>query len=137
MADQKHIHLIGICGTADGVAGGHADERGFQVTGSDAAAIRRCGFLASLKIPVAQPFDARISNPSRSGGVGKRDVARESGTGVRARRKNSVLLAPANSGTMNFSAREGSHRRRRHARQDHDHLDASWIFIPRGSSLRF
>jgi len=71
MADQKHIHLIGICGTAMASLAGMLNERGFQVTGSDAAAYPPMSdFLASLKIPVAQPFDARISNPIRSGGGG-------------------------------------------------------------------
>ncbi len=59
MADQKHIHLIGICGTAMASLAGMLNERGFRVTGSDAAAYPPMSdFLASLKIPVAQPFDA-------------------------------------------------------------------------------
>ena len=38
MADKKHIHLIGICGTAMASLAGMLNERGFRVTGSDAAA---------------------------------------------------------------------------------------------------
>ena len=34
----KHIHLIGICGTAMASLAGMLNERGFRVTGSDAAA---------------------------------------------------------------------------------------------------
>jgi UDP-N-acetylmuramate: L-alanyl-gamma-D-glutamyl-meso-diaminopimelate ligase len=58
MADKKHIHLIGICGTAMASLAGMLNERGFRVTGSDAAAYPPMSdFLASLGISVAQPFD--------------------------------------------------------------------------------
>jgi UDP-N-acetylmuramate: L-alanyl-gamma-D-glutamyl-meso-diaminopimelate ligase len=61
---QKHIHLIGICGTAMASLAGMMNERGFRVTGSDAAAYPPMSdFLASLGIPVAQPFDARNLSP--------------------------------------------------------------------------
>src|SRR6202158_3989683 len=53
----KHIHLIGICGTAMASLAGMLQERGFRVTGSDAAAYSPVStFLESLGIPVAQPF---------------------------------------------------------------------------------
>jgi UDP-N-acetylmuramate: L-alanyl-gamma-D-glutamyl-meso-diaminopimelate ligase len=59
MTEKKHIHLIGICGTAMASLAGMLNERGFRVTGSDAAAYPPMSdFLASLGIPVAQPFDA-------------------------------------------------------------------------------
>src|ERR1700757_3519944 len=64
MADKKHIHLIGICGTAMASLAGMLNERGFRVTGSDAAASPPMSdFLASLKIPVAQPFDPANLKP--------------------------------------------------------------------------
>jgi UDP-N-acetylmuramate: L-alanyl-gamma-D-glutamyl-meso-diaminopimelate ligase len=57
MTKPKHIHLIGICGTAMASLGGMLQERGFRVTGSDAAAYPPMStFLESLGIPVAQPF---------------------------------------------------------------------------------
>jgi len=60
MADKKHIHLIGICGTAMASLAGMLNECGFRVTGSDAAAYPPMSdFLASLRISVAQPFDAK------------------------------------------------------------------------------
>ena len=53
----KHIHLIGICGTAMASLAGMLKEHGFQVTGSDAAAYPPMSdFLQSLEIPLAQPF---------------------------------------------------------------------------------
>src|ERR1700687_6229489 len=53
----KHIHLIGICGTAMASLAGMLQERGFRVTGSDAASYPPMStFLESLGIPVAQPF---------------------------------------------------------------------------------
>jgi UDP-N-acetylmuramate: L-alanyl-gamma-D-glutamyl-meso-diaminopimelate ligase len=57
MSDKKHIHLIGICGTAMASLAGMLKQRGFHVTGSDAAAYPPMSdFLRELEIPVAQPF---------------------------------------------------------------------------------
>jgi UDP-N-acetylmuramate: L-alanyl-gamma-D-glutamyl-meso-diaminopimelate ligase len=56
-ANPKHIHLIGICGTAMASLAGMLKQRGFRVTGSDAAAYPPMStFLESLNIPLAQPF---------------------------------------------------------------------------------
>ncbi len=64
MNDPKHIHLIGICGTAMASLAGMLKERGFRVTGSDAAAYPPMSdFLRGLGIPVAQPFDPRNLEP--------------------------------------------------------------------------
>jgi UDP-N-acetylmuramate: L-alanyl-gamma-D-glutamyl-meso-diaminopimelate ligase len=64
MEEKKHIHLIGICGTAMASLAGMLKQRGFRVTGSDAAAYPPMSdFLAELGIPVAQPFDARNLDP--------------------------------------------------------------------------
>ncbi len=64
MTDAKHIHLIGICGTAMASLAGMLKQRGFQVTGSDAAAYPPMSdFLRELGIPVAQPFDAKNLEP--------------------------------------------------------------------------
>jgi UDP-N-acetylmuramate: L-alanyl-gamma-D-glutamyl-meso-diaminopimelate ligase len=53
----KHVHLIGICGTAMASLAGMLKQVGHRVTGSDAAAYPpMSGFLASLGIPVSQPF---------------------------------------------------------------------------------
>ena len=57
MTNPKHIHLIGICGTAMASLAGMLQERGFRVTGSDAASYPPMStFLESLGISVAQPF---------------------------------------------------------------------------------
>jgi UDP-N-acetylmuramate: L-alanyl-gamma-D-glutamyl-meso-diaminopimelate ligase len=61
----KHIHLIGICGTAMASLAGMLKQRGFHVTGSDAAAYPPMSdFLASLDIPVAQPFAEKNLDPA-------------------------------------------------------------------------
>jgi UDP-N-acetylmuramate: L-alanyl-gamma-D-glutamyl-meso-diaminopimelate ligase len=61
----KHIHLIGICGTAMASLAGMLKQRGFRVTGSDAAAYPPMSdFLASLGIPVAQPFAEKNLEPA-------------------------------------------------------------------------
>ncbi len=54
---SKHIHLIGICGTAMASLAGLLRQRGFHVTGSDNAVYPPMSeFLARLGIPVAQPY---------------------------------------------------------------------------------
>src|SRR5208282_2439643 len=64
MSKARHIHLIGICGTAMASLAGMLQERGLCVTGSDAAAYPPMStFLESLSIPVAQPFAAANLNP--------------------------------------------------------------------------
>src|SRR5574338_453001 len=64
MNQSKHIHLIGICGTAMASLAGMLKQRGFRVSGSDAAAYPPMSdFLASLGIPVAQPFGADNLEP--------------------------------------------------------------------------
>ena len=64
MLQIKHIHLIGICGTAMASLAGMLKQRGFRVTGSDAAAYPPMSdFLRDLAIPVAQPFDAKNLDP--------------------------------------------------------------------------
>jgi UDP-N-acetylmuramate: L-alanyl-gamma-D-glutamyl-meso-diaminopimelate ligase len=64
MNDKKHIHLVGICGTAMASLAGMLKQRGFRVTGSDAAAYPPMSdFLRELEIPVAQPFDAKNLDP--------------------------------------------------------------------------
>ncbi|MBZ5680105.1 MAG: UDP-N-acetylmuramate:L-alanyl-gamma-D-glutamyl-meso-diaminopimelate ligase [Acidobacteriia bacterium] len=64
MNEKKHIHLIGICGTAMASLAGMLKQRGFRVTGSDAAAYPPMSdFLRELGIPVAQPFDPRNLEP--------------------------------------------------------------------------
>src|SRR6202140_4376643 len=64
MNEYKHIHLIGICGTAMASLAGMLKQREFRVSGSDAAAYPPMSdFLSELNIPVAQPFDPRNLEP--------------------------------------------------------------------------
>ncbi|HUZ05454.1 MAG TPA: Mur ligase domain-containing protein, partial [Acidobacteriaceae bacterium] len=57
MKNSKHVHLIGICGTAMASLAGLLQLSGWRVTGSDAAVYPPMSdLLASLKIPVLQPF---------------------------------------------------------------------------------
>ncbi len=64
MTGKKHIHLIGICGTAMASLAGMLKQRGFRVTGSDASAYPPMSdFLGSLDIPVSQPFSAKNLEP--------------------------------------------------------------------------
>jgi UDP-N-acetylmuramate: L-alanyl-gamma-D-glutamyl-meso-diaminopimelate ligase len=64
MTADKHIHLIGICGTAMASLAGMLQQRGFRVTGSDSAAYPPMSdFLAALGVPVAQPFAAQNLEP--------------------------------------------------------------------------
>ena len=64
MSPGKHVHLIGICGTAMASLAGMLRQRGFRVTGSDAAAYPPMSdFLSSLGIPVSQPFAEKNVTP--------------------------------------------------------------------------
>jgi len=57
MTNSKHIHLIGICGTAMASLAGMLQAQGHRVTGSDAAAYPPMSdLLAGMKIPVHQPY---------------------------------------------------------------------------------
>jgi UDP-N-acetylmuramate: L-alanyl-gamma-D-glutamyl-meso-diaminopimelate ligase len=57
MQGSKHIHLIGICGTAMASLAGMLQARGHRITGSDAAAYPPMSdVLAGLGIPLNQPF---------------------------------------------------------------------------------
>src|SRR5580692_10273482 len=57
MQTAKHIHLIGICGTAMASLAGMLQARGHRVTGSDAAAYPPMSdVLAGLGIPLHQPY---------------------------------------------------------------------------------
>ena len=54
---NRHIHLIGVCGTAMASLAGMLKSRGIHVSGSDAAAYPPMSeFLAEIGVPVAQPF---------------------------------------------------------------------------------
>ncbi len=60
----RHIHLIGICGTAMASLAGMLQTRGHRVTGSDAAAYPPMSdFLASIGIAIAQPYAAGHLEP--------------------------------------------------------------------------
>src|SRR5712691_7274872 len=64
MTEQKHVHLIGICGTAMASLAGMLRQRGFRVSGSDAAAYPpMSAFLESLGITVRQPFGVKNLEP--------------------------------------------------------------------------
>ena len=64
MTEQKHIHLIGICGTAMASLAGMLRQRGFRVSGSDAAAYAPMSvFLESLGIIVSQSFAVKNLEP--------------------------------------------------------------------------
>ncbi len=53
----KHIHLIGICGTAMASLAGMLQAQGHRVTGSDAASYPPMnGMLAALGIPILEPY---------------------------------------------------------------------------------
>lgn len=59
MQENKHIHLIGICGTAMASLAGLLQLKGHRITGSDQSAYPPMSdLLRSLNIPVAEPFSA-------------------------------------------------------------------------------
>ena len=65
MQHLKHIHLIGICGTAMASLAGMLQAQGHRVTGSDAAAYPPMSqLLASLQIPILEPYSGRNLDPA-------------------------------------------------------------------------
>ena len=65
MSAQKHIHMIGIGGSAMAPLAGMLRERGFKVTGSDAGVYPPSStLLESLGIPYATAFDPQNLNPA-------------------------------------------------------------------------
>jgi len=64
MEENRHIHLIGICGTAMASLAGMLKQRGFRVTGSDAGSVSAdVGFFGRNWNAIAQPFDAQNLEP--------------------------------------------------------------------------
>ncbi len=64
MQNSKHIHLIGICGTAMASLAGMLQLRGHRITGSDTAAYPPMSdLLASLKIPAFEPYSEKNLEP--------------------------------------------------------------------------
>src|SRR5271170_3946634 len=65
MQQRKHIHLIGICGTAMASLAGMLQRKGHRVTGSDMAAYPPMSdFLRELGIAIAEPFSAKNLDPA-------------------------------------------------------------------------
>src|ERR1700676_3483305 len=77
MSKPRHIHLIGICGTAMASLSGRLQHRGFWVPGFGAAAYPPMSdFLASLAIPLSQPFAEENLKPQPDLVVGGNAISR-------------------------------------------------------------
>src|SRR5260370_17486659 len=64
MQTGKHIHLIGICGTAMASLAGMLQLQGHHVTGSDTAAYPPMSdLLAGLDIPIPEPYSEANLDP--------------------------------------------------------------------------
>jgi UDP-N-acetylmuramate: L-alanyl-gamma-D-glutamyl-meso-diaminopimelate ligase len=64
MQGRKHIHLIGICGTAMASLAGLLQLKGHRITGSDQAAYPPMSdLLRSLNIPITEPFSEKNLDP--------------------------------------------------------------------------
>ena len=62
--EVKHVHLIGICGTAMASLAGMLQLQGHTVTGSDAAAYPPMSdLLETLGIPVMEPYAEKNLDP--------------------------------------------------------------------------
>jgi UDP-N-acetylmuramate: L-alanyl-gamma-D-glutamyl-meso-diaminopimelate ligase len=65
MNQQKHIHLIGICGTAMASLAGMLRAQGHRVTGSDTAAYPPMSDqLRAMGIPILEPYSAANLTPA-------------------------------------------------------------------------
>ena len=60
----KHVHLIGVCGTAMASLAGMLRARGYRVTGSDMAAYPPMSDqLRAMGIPILEPYRAENLDP--------------------------------------------------------------------------
>ena len=60
----KHVHLIGICGSAMASLAGMLQTKGYRVTGSDAAAYPPMSdLLKALGIPIMEPYSENNLSP--------------------------------------------------------------------------
>lgn len=60
----KHVHLIGVCGTAMASLAGMLRARGYRVTGSDTAAYPpMCDQLRAMEIAILEPYSAGNLEP--------------------------------------------------------------------------
>src|SRR5580700_7196655 len=60
----KHVHLIGVCGTAMASLAGMLRARGYRVTGSDMAAYPpMCDQLRAMGIAILEPYSAANLEP--------------------------------------------------------------------------
>src|ERR1700748_36876 len=61
---EKHVHLIGICGSAMASLAGMLQTKGYRVTGSDAAAYPPMSdLLKDLGIPIMEPYAEKNLSP--------------------------------------------------------------------------
>src|SRR6201992_4168806 len=61
----KHVHLIGICGSAMASLAGMLQIKGYRVTGSDKAAYPPMSdLLRSLGIPILEPYSESNLDPA-------------------------------------------------------------------------
>ena len=64
MSSAKHVHLIGICGTAMASLAGMLRAQGHRVTGSDTAAYPPMSDqLRAMGIPIMEPYSAKNLEP--------------------------------------------------------------------------
>ncbi len=125
MNEKKHIHLIGICGTAMASLAGMLKQRGFHVTGSDAAAYPPMSdFLRELGIPVAQPFDAKNLDPRPDLVVVGNAMSRGNVELEHVLDQRIPFCSLAAVAARRISSRQRSAGRRRNPRQDHDDFHA-------------
>jgi UDP-N-acetylmuramate: L-alanyl-gamma-D-glutamyl-meso-diaminopimelate ligase len=64
LSEREHVHLIGICGTAMASLAGLLKQRGFHVSGSDAAAYPPMSdLLRAMQIAVSEPYSEKNLQP--------------------------------------------------------------------------
>ena len=127
--NSKHIHLIGICGTAMASLAGMLRERGLRVTGSDAAAYPPMStFLNRLGIPVAQPFAEANLDPRPDLVVVGNAMSRGNVELEYVLDQRIPFCSLPQILARRISRRERSAGRRWNARQDHDDLNARLDF---------
>ena len=121
----RHIHLIGICGTAMASLAGLLQLEGHRITGSDKAAYPPMSdLLRSLGIPILEPYAESNLSPAPDLVVVGNALSRGNPEIERVLDERIPFTSMAALLREEFLARPLAARRRRNPRQNHHHQHA-------------
>ena len=125
MSSAKHVHLIGICGTAMASLAGMLRAQGHRVTGSDTAAYPPMSDqLRAMGIPIMEPYAAKNLEPRPDLVVVGNAISRGNRRARGCARRAHPDDLDGRAHPRRIPAGPRALRRLRHARQNHNHQHA-------------